>query len=203
MKIRCITLTTALLLLIGCASEQATKRQAPQKTTVFLQPFEDFPQEEAQKLKTDLERHHLDSTIHEKVEIKVLPSIPLKPDYLNDAKTRYQAGKLIRQSGDHPATTILLTHKDISTSAHGRKDWGILGLSIAAKHTCVVSTYRVHPKSNLWRVATHEFIHTRFNYPHCPKNNNACIMQDAKGKPRFSNKNRLCAYCDSIISILK
>jgi len=67
----------------------------------------------------------------------------------------------------------------------------------------VVSDHRLkHNKSDLWKVATHEFIHTYYAYPHCPKDSSHCLMKDAKGHADFRNKKDLCAFCKNKMSKL-
>ena len=68
---------------------------------------------------------------------------------------------LARTKGDHrqfkhpskPGTvTIGLTHRDISTSIHGQYNYGIMGLSFRPGDACVVSTFRLKRKDDLWKV---------------------------------------------------
>ena len=56
-------------------------------------------------------------------------------------------------------------------------------------------------KCDYWKVVTHEFTHTAYNYGHCPDDNPTCIMMDAKGKADFSNKNNFCKTCRENINI--
>ena len=86
-----------------------------------------------------------------------------------------------------------------SVSYKGRPDWGVLGLSLIPKKACVVSTFRVRNRRDLWKVAAHEFIHTCFEYQHCPDDNPKCLMKDAKGRADFSNKSMLCEKCSKRI----
>ena len=118
---------------------------------------------------------------------------------------------LARTKGDHrqfkhpskPGTvTIGLTHRDISTSIHGQYNYGIMGLSFRPGDACVVSTFRLKRKDDLWKVTIHEFLHSR-GLPHCKKNAPKCLMQDAHGKNTFYMKNRLCQDCQkSLKSII-
>lgn len=164
---------------------------------VSLQPLGDFTQKETERLQKDLEKH-LSGMVDIDMLFEVLPSKPLEDTWKNDAKSRYRADKIINSmavSADKQHVIIALTHKDVSVSYKGNKDWGVLGLSLIPKKVCVVSTYRLRDKRDLWKVATHEFIHTCFEYRHCPKDNPTCIMKDAKGHANFSNKERLCDVC--------
>lgn len=96
---------------------------------------------------------------------------------------------------------IGLTHKDISCSIHGKKDWGVQGLSLIPGNACVASTFRVKDRRDFWKVVCHEFIHTYFTYNHCPKDDPSCLMQAAKGHPRYKGKNGLCPHCSSVLKI--
>lgn len=96
---------------------------------------------------------------------------------------------------------IGLTHKDISCSVHGKKDWGVQGLSLIPGNACVASTFRVKDRRDFWKVVCHEFIHTYFTYNHCPKDDPSCLMQAAKGHPRYKGKNGLCPHCSNALKI--
>ena len=164
---------------------------------VSLQPLGDFTQKETERLQKDLEKH-LSGMVDIDMLFEVLPSKPLEDTWKNDAKSRYRADKIINSmavSANKQHVIIAFTHKDVSVSYKGNKDWGVLGLNLIPKKVCVVSTYRLRDKRDLWKVATHEFIHTCFEYRHCPKDNPTCIMKDAKGHANFSNKERLCDVC--------
>jgi hypothetical protein len=105
----------------------------------------------------------------------------------------------LRSQADEHNIYIGVTHRDICREQkNGVKDWGVVGSSIADYHACVVSDYRLkHKKRDLWKVALHEFIHTYYHYPHCPKDSAHCLMKDAKGRADYSNKKALCGYCKS------
>ena len=165
---------------------------------ISLQPLDNFTQKEAFNLKKDLEQHLEPMIADVGISIDVLPNKPLSNSLQNDAHTRYRADKIIHsleKDANSQHVIVGLTHKDISVSYKGRKDWGVLGLSLKPKKACVVSTYRVKNRKDLWKVVSHEFIHTYFQYNHCPKDVPTCIMKDAKGHADFSNKNGLCETC--------
>lgn len=170
--------------------------------TIYFQPYGTFSQSEAEKLGDEMVAH-LNEMFEMEVKFKVLPNRVLADSLLNDARTRFRADKIchsLSTEADCNNIYIGLTKLDISTSVHGKKDYGVLGLSQLQEKTCVVSTYRVKRMQDLWKVACHEFIHAYFDYHHCPKDDPTCIMQQAKGRPDFRNKEGLCAYCQSILS---
>ena len=110
---------------------------------------------------------------------------------------------LHEEHGDNDEiVTIGLTHQDISTSIHGQCNYGIMGLSFRPGDACVVSTFRLKRKDDLWKVTIHEFLHSR-GLPHCKKNAPKCLMQDAHSKNTFYMKNGLCQDCqNSLKSII-
>lgn len=167
-------------------------------TVICLQPLEDFSQKDAEKLKKNLLKHTAELELCEVADVEVLPNKPLKPSLLNDEKTRYRADKIIRyvtESKSNRRIIIALTHKDISVPLRGKKDWGVMGLSLQPGTACVVSTYRVKDKSQLWKVAIHEFCHTYYNMPHCPNDDPTCLMKDAKGRGNLAPQRHLCKDC--------
>lgn len=170
-------------------------------TVICLQPFDDFTQAEARRLKADLEKH-FDEQVGWGYEIKILPNKNLTPDLLNDSKTRYRATKIIRslmKDAESGTTIIGLTHKDISTTIHGVNDYGIMGLAFRPGMACIVSTYRVRPRNMLWKVAMHEFYHAFCGIPHCTSGDEHCIMQDAKGKNPLRRETRFCEKCKAMM----
>lgn len=94
--------------------------------------------------------------------------------------------------------TIGITNQDISCTVHGVQDFGVLGLSFLGHryNSCVVSTFRLKNKKDLWKLMAHEFTHGYFSQSHCKADDPHCIMQDAKGKnPHFEIKDSLCNTC--------
>lgn len=173
------------------------------QTIISLQPYGDFTQKEAEMIKSDFDEH-IGKILKGSFIVEILPNKQLPKDFLGEKKTKYRADKIIhslktKANRDH--IIIALTHKDICVAnKNGVVDWGVLGFSISKDHACVASDHRLkNKKRDLWRVATHEFIHTYYRYGHCPKDSSYCIMKDAKGKADFSNKNNLCGYCKSKI----
>ena len=206
-KMKIITVLLTILMLCGCKEVKQESSVIEQNinicsTTIYFQPLDNFTQHEAIQLRAVLEQRFRD-IFNEDFEFEILPNKKLTVDMMNDNKTRYRADKIIhslsRKAVKHKIT-IGLTHKDISIPYKGKSDWGILGLAIHKVNGCVASTYRLkHKERDYWKVVTHEFIHTYYRYPHCPKDSSHCIMKDAKGKADFSNKNDLCGYCKNRI----
>lgn len=204
-KVCCLFLMSMLLL--GCNNQGSNKIEDVDclcpHATVYLQPYDNFTQKEANQLKRELEKH-LVEILDGAFEIEVLPNKQLTSDFLGETKTKYRIDKIInslKKDADTHKIYIGLTHKDICRDEkNGVKDWGVLGSSIITSHACVVSTYRLkNKKRDLWKLATHEFIHTYYGYHHCPKDDIHCLMKDAKGKADFSNKKDLCDFCKSKI----
>lgn len=171
--------------------------------TIYLQPYDNYAQKEAELLKADLEKH-VEQIVFSGFNFVVLPNKPLPDSYLGETRKKYRTDKIIntlKEDADNQHIYIGITHHDICRAyKNGVKDWGVLGSSIPDYHACVVSDHRLkHKRRDLWKVVTHEFIHTYYNYQHCPKDSSHCIMRDAKGKADFSNKSDLCGYCKSKI----
>ena len=202
-----LMLTVLFLLWLGsqvsCDSDNTNEDHVDTLCTcpfvqISLQPMGDFTQAEASRLKKELEQHLAPMLADVAINVDVLPNKPLVGSLLNDEHTRYRADKIINslaQAANSQRIIVGLTHKDISVSYKGKADWGVLGLSLIPKKACAVSTYRLKRHKDLWKVVTHEFIHTYFQYKHCPEDNPVCIMKDAKGHADFSQKNTLCSAC--------
>lgn len=163
---------------------------------INIQPLDNFSEEEAEKIAWELEELAYEQ-LKIAAEIYVLPAQPMQSKWLNERKSRYDACKLIDAFKNDCTYTILLLHKDISIPKYrGKTDWGVLGLTLQPGKTCVISDFRLkHKKKDMAKVILHEFIHAYYNYKHCPKDDAACIMKDAKGKADFSNKKSLCKEC--------
>jgi len=169
-------------------------------TTIYLQPLGNYTQKEAIKLKEDIEKHQCAFGPVSIKDVIVLPSKPLTESLMNDTKTRYRADKIINELKKDlktKSTIIGLTHKDVSVSYKGKKDWGVIGLAFRGSNACVISTFRMRNKSEFWKAAAHEFCHAFYGVGHCPKDDSHCILQDAKGKYTFGRSPNLCDYCQS------
>lgn len=160
---------------------------------IDIQPMGNLTFLEAERISSILEEKFY-KLLNLEAEIYVLPNRPLKKEYLNNKKTRYRADKIIN-SFKSDTYTIILLHNDISIPYRSHNDWGILGLNLQPSKICIASDYRLSNKKDFWKIIVHEFIHSYYNYKHCPYNNVNCIMKDANGKANFSNKNSLCKKC--------
>ena len=195
------------LVLLSCNNTQNGKVEDAEslcpRATIYLQPYDNFTLKETEKLKADLNKH-LEVILSGVFKVEVLPNKTLSDSFLGETRIKYRVDKIIdslKENADERNIYIGITHHDICRGyKNGVKDWGVLGTSIPIYNACVVSDHRLkHKRRDLWKVATHEFIHTYYKYNHCPKDSTHCIMKDAKGKADFSNKNDLCAYCKSRI----
>lgn len=208
-----ITLTVGLIIILmsSCSSGKKTSSTEDDSDTlctcppesfvhIDLQPLGDFTQKEANQLKEELEKHLVSIYLS---EIEVLPKKDIPASFLYKPRNRYWAGKILgflkQQNQGSDFVTIGLTHRDISTSIHGNYNYGIMGLSFRPGNTCVVSSFRLKRKDDLWKVTTHEFLHSR-GLPHCKKDNPKCLMQDAHGKNTFYIKHGLCEDCEKTLS---
>jgi len=208
-KVLCgIMLLCCAIALIGCSGKSADGNgQSGDDAiclcppTIYLQPYGNFTKEEASRLGKELGKH-LFEMFGADFDCEALPPLPLSDSLMNKAKSRYRADKIIKSlsaKADDHSIYIGLTHKDISCSIRGNADWGVQGLSLIPGKACVVSTFRVKDRHDFWKVVCHEFIHTYFNYHHCPKDDPRCLMQDAKGHPNYKNKKGLCPSCQSVL----
>ena len=205
-----VTLTVGLIIILmsSCSSWKKTSSTEDDSDTlctcppesyvhIDLQPFGDFTQKEANQLKEELEKHLVPIYLS---EIEVLPKKDIPASCLYKPRNRYWAGNILgflkQQNQESDFVTIGLTHRDISTSIHGNYNYGIMGLSFRPGNVCVVSTFRLKRKDDLWKVTTHEFLHSR-GLPHCKKDDLKCLLQDAHGKNTFYMKNGLCQDCQN------
>lgn len=152
---------------------------------IYLQPYEDFPQREAEALRASitqaLGRVYRGDWSH----VEVLPSRPLPAHAYYKPRQRYLASVLLRDLSvaGPDAFVIGLTHKDISFNIHNTKNYGIMGLTTRGHFKTIVSDYRAKG-DNFLAVIVHEFGHGYYKAPHCT--DPTCIMCDYqahKGKP--------------------
>ena len=212
MKLKTIVLLLcAIICMASCSKKSGENSDLSDKEEVrclcppviHLQPFGKFSQREAQLLGKELTKR-LEDIFGVELECEVHPPLPLSDTMMNDGHTRYRADKIIKSiaaNANRHNIYIGLTHKDISCSVHGKKDWGVQGLSLIPGNACVASTFRVKDRRDFWKVVCHEFIHTYFTYNHCSKDDPSCLMQAAKGHPRYKGKNGLCPHCSNALKI--
>lgn len=112
--------------------------------TIYLQPYEDFPQREAEALRASitqaLGRVYRGDWSH----VEVLPCRPLPAHAYYKPRQRYLATALLRDLSvaGPDAFVIGLTHKDISFNIHNTKNYGIMGLTTRGHFKTIVSDYR-------------------------------------------------------------
>ena len=198
-----VLLLCAIICMASCSKNHGVNSELPDEKEVrclcppviHLQPFGKFSQHEAQLLGKELTKR-IEDIFGVELECEVHPPLPFSDALMNDGHTRYRADKIIHSMAANANTHniyIGLTHKDISCSIHGKKDWGVQGLSLIPGNACVASTFRVKDRRDFWKVVCH------FTYNHCPKDDPSCLMQAAKGHPRYKGKNGLCPYCSSVL----
>lgn len=117
--------------------------------------------------------------------------IDLKP--YTTSSSRIRADKVIDADTCNMEGLIIVTAKDICAPVRGKKEWGILGLS-KKTHSCIISTYRLKNKKDLWKLAIHELNHS-YGIPHCTSNDPHCIMKDANKHPHFETLTHVCDGC--------
>lgn len=160
-----------------------------QNVVLYLQPFDNFTQKEAKNSVSSIREGLLKIFPNYTWDIRVLPNKPLPKDAFYAENNRYRADKLLKHLYTKDGFLMGLTHKDISWTIHGAKDYGIMGLTPIGSNKSIVSDYRAKG-NNLIGVIVHEFLHGFSGAPHCK--NSDCIMCDhqcLKGKKR---KFKLC-----------
>ena len=174
-------------------------QQRAEGATVALCPLGDFPE----TLLDDIERG-----LRAELRTNVLrvPGVALPRAAWYAPRRRYRAERLLDALHGllrAPATRILgVTEADISTTAHGVGDWGVLGLGDLGGTACVISTYRCRRTARdvaqaSFRMVTscvHEVGHT-LGLEHCP--DTRCLMTDARGSVLTVDRTsgHLCARC--------
>lgn len=180
-------------------ARQASAQTAASEVTVALAPMGPFPT----ALLDEIERG-----IVAELRVRVVREGPfeLPPSAYYRPRNRYRAERLLdflRPVMRAPATRILgVTERDISTTAHGVYDWGLLGLGDLGGRACVISTFRCRRTARdaaqaSFRMVTtcvHEVGHT-LGLEHCP--DTSCLMTDARGSVFTVDRTsgHLCARC--------
>jgi archaemetzincin len=164
--------------------------------TLYLQPYNGFPQGQLQKLQSDVQ-HCLDTLIPElKFDVKLRNGIDLPASCYYKPRNRYRADSIIRyqRTLDNSNYIMGVMSQDISTTVHDVKDWGVLGLSFRPGKSAVVSNYRVKNKSLFYKVLVHEFLHN-LGLPHCSLGDRSCYICDANKHPQLEKQTQLCPVC--------
>lgn len=214
-KFNYLTLITCCMLLFACTqnksetliediSQKADELCTDPTCRILIQPYGTFPERWSNLAADKLVQYICENSWINITNVEILPPCALNDSLLNSTKSRYRANKILdaqlKSKKEYTDVIIGLTDKDISTSVHGRKDWGILGLAYIRKSVCVVSTYRIqNVEKDLGKVVFHEFNHAFLGIPHCPNNDPTCIMKDCNGKADFAHKTELCDSCKKLM----
>lgn len=178
---------------------QTTQQQKSQQKNLYLQPLgRQLPEKAVTLVEEALVEFY-------GFNIKRAPPTPLPRFAYYQPRKRYRAEKLLdflRQTAPDDAFRILgLTAVDISTTAHGRQDWGIMGLASIDGRVSLMSMFRcrrgsrskAHARERLGKVAVHEVGHT-LGLEHCPTH--GCLMEDARGTNTTTDREYLlCSRC--------
>ncbi len=167
-----VLLLCAIICMVSCSQNHGENSELSDEEearclcppVIHLQPFGKFSQREAQLLGKELTKR-TEEIFGVELECEVHPPLPLSDTLMNDGHTRYRADKIIHSMAAYANRHniyIGLIHKDISCSVHGKKDWGVQGLSLIPGNACVASTFRVKDRRDFWKVVCHEFIYTYF-----------------------------------------
>lgn len=189
---------------LAAAVARAQPVRAP-IATVAVAPLGPFPEGFLREIEAGLRAELGVGVVH-------LPSAPLPSSAWYAPRRRYRAERLIdalRPRLVAPATRILgVTQSDISTTAHGVHDWGVLGLGDLGGLGCVISTFRCRMNApneaqvhfRMVTTCIHEIGHT-LGLEHCP--DTRCLMTDARGLVRTVDQSsgHLCARCRSRLGL--
>lgn len=131
------------------------------------------------------------------VRVVVAESQPMPKGAYYPPRKRFRADRIIESLAKRPEwRAIGVTDKDVSATAHGVKDYGMMGLAYLGGSSCVVSSFRA--KRNIGRVAVHEFGHT-LGLNHCPTP--GCLMRDGEGTGRnIIGADRFCKKCAKAVA---
>ncbi len=143
------------------------------------------------------------------VRFQMLAEQPMPPQAFYTPRGRWRAEKLLtylkKIKPPNADFIIGITDEDISTTAHGYEDWGILGQAFVGGQVCICSTHRIRIKSHneyqynrRWeKLVLHEFAHA-MGLSHCT--NRQCIMRDAQGTINtLDEEETLCSSCTALL----
>ena len=139
----------------------------------------------------------------------VLTKKEITKDMLSRIKKRIDAKKALRNNLSFD-NLLIITEKDICCKKDTKNsEWGIFGLGLRPGKTCIISTCRLRKNfskqktlERLKKVALHEIGHN-LGLDHCT-NNKECMMNDAKGKIKQVDSERVwfCEKCREQIKML-
>lgn len=188
-KIAWLVFAALSLLLTACKWNKVEKDEdihyhGPPVITVFLVPMDGVSPATMEQLKEDFSTKFTDKQ-WEPYEVEILDHMTTPDSCYNNAKTRFRADKILKtlstkysEIAKKKATEkypkawayhiVGVTNNDISTSVHGKSDYGILGLSFLGNKygdSSIVSTYRLKRKKDLWKLTAHEFVMVFMDVP--------------------------------------
>lgn len=172
------------LLITGCSRKK--KDDGEKSVRITFIACNQFPIKDLLKTQIAIEEY-----LYKEFNIVAMIEYDDVPETIGKSGKRYNAEEIANhfQSDSFPLTIVFL-NEDIEQNGKG-----VLGISLHPGNTCVVSSYRLKNKSDIWKLVAREFIHTYFDYSHCPNDNTNCIMKDAKEKVNFDNIESLCSTC--------
>lgn len=209
--IACCVLTMTTMM-VGCskqgsgndanATPTTAKEDVVERCTcppvVYLQPCNTYTEKQAKALAPSIAKA-IKENIGLELEVEVLPNVKLPKTLYSEYRPRYRASKVINYFPDQKHNpTIILLHDDISAEKGDNPDWGVQGLTIMSKITCVASDFRVKDKSQFWKVAMHEFFHSFCKLDHCANNDPTCLIREGAMK---RSEVRLCKDCRAKINV--
>lgn len=132
------------------------------RCVIKLLPYNDFTKQEAKSLLPKLQKA-FDKWLYGSWKFEIMEPANLPQNSFVKERSRYRVTPVLNyQSKQIKGNEVIigLTHKDICTNIHGKKDYGIVGISRLKKQVCLVSDKRLKDKSLYWKPILHEFMHT-------------------------------------------
>lgn len=184
-----------ILLCVSCNNSTNYYDLNNNNKEIIIIPCDDFSKRELDELELNLRKHFLkDLNSYLQMEIEEKQILPIS--LMNSSKTRFDATRTIEYfQVNSKIIQVVLLKRDIFKYKDNGSEWGILGRSLLNGNTCIVSTYRIKNKKNLWKLVLHEYIHTYYKYYHCPNDDPKCFMKDAKGHANLDKQIYLCNEC--------